>query len=785
MTWKTTSAQCRQQLESALTVAKFAHNLAELPQVQLAGVDSGKIDTLKKEIEQAKRQKERLEKGEFRIAVVGLEKNGKSTFVNAWLGCDLLPAKSGRCTFTTTQIHAVQETEDQRVEVYPKSISEFREYRNELERASSEKAEQAKAAKEDLDTINENLKTLEDVLGKAPKDLNREYTRIEEIKDYLTQYVADKRYAHAIREVHLYTSQLAEAEGVGFYDVPGLDSGLAKHYEESREMLKDCDSVIVLQKKPSLTGPEKDLINFAREGDRHIGLEEKLFVFYGFVDTLGSPGALKDNLEQAQKEWQKICGLDANRIVPGSAGAHLVLHNVAGEQTLKDVGDARKITGNMQHVMGCGEDLDSLKGSTGVAEIKKKINDYLNNERIRLVERRTSAIVHEIMQLCSDICSTTRKVYPLDPDTARRAAEENLNLEFNKWFARQKENIKSETTKYYEEKIAGSLNNSTLIVFRERYDSLVKERMNTLEHRTQDRRDVLFYANSPSGFDAAKVNYKWREKLYDDVRKMIIDISGELSDELVNQSFEFVNFMKNEFWGSDKIEKLVLKNKDHFSLSVTNGLKALFLRFIRAPAEALISGPVGSDLRNEIMERLGVDIELLDPYYPPQDDSKSLLLIKYARHGIGLLRDPNLEPMLGPGVKIASMLLELLTKKLEEQPLESGGGDKSANDKRKLVEEVEADLITLEHYLLVSVFEAAGFKAYCKQELDNLRDNFLSLEEKGIWDHIAHSEFKKGNLKLTENLPSHIRPQEIETEVSDRLRELQTALDNYYNGQSN
>ena len=40
----------------------------------------------------------------FEVSIVGLEKSGKSTFANAFMGIDILPTKDERCTYTTTSI---------------------------------------------------------------------------------------------------------------------------------------------------------------------------------------------------------------------------------------------------------------------------------------------------------------------------------------------------------------------------------------------------------------------------------------------------------------------------------------------------------------------------------------------------------------------------------------------------------------------------------------------------------------------------------------------------------
>jgi ribosome biogenesis GTPase A len=122
MDWKTASSYYETRLDEILTLQRHALDLAILPQAE---VPSRLTETLIQEAEPAKRQLERLKKREFRIAVVGLEKAGKSTFINAWLECDLLPAKGGRCTFTTTQIYSVSNESEQRLEVQTRTEEQF------------------------------------------------------------------------------------------------------------------------------------------------------------------------------------------------------------------------------------------------------------------------------------------------------------------------------------------------------------------------------------------------------------------------------------------------------------------------------------------------------------------------------------------------------------------------------------------------------------------------------------------------------------------------------------
>jgi ribosome biogenesis GTPase A len=122
MDWKTASSYYEVRLSDVLNVYRHAVDLAMLPQAE---VPTKLKDALLQEYEPTRRQLARLKKREFRIAVVGLEKAGKSTFINAWLECDLLPAKGGRCTFTTTQIYSVENESEQRLEVQVKTEEQF------------------------------------------------------------------------------------------------------------------------------------------------------------------------------------------------------------------------------------------------------------------------------------------------------------------------------------------------------------------------------------------------------------------------------------------------------------------------------------------------------------------------------------------------------------------------------------------------------------------------------------------------------------------------------------
>ena len=406
MDWKTASTLYANQLKTALNVRRHALDLLNLASVNHLNITQEQKTILQKAGEPAEKLMRRLQNGEFRIAVVGLEKAGKSTFVNAWLGSDLLPAKPARCTFTTTQIYSVQAQNEQRLETLPKSAEQYRAYQADLrDQLQSADKGAAQKAENDLNVMDSNNNTLQEIIDEGKKTYN--FSRLEEIKSNLSRYVADERYAHAMQEARLYTSQLAAVDGVVFYDVPGLDSGLAKHIEESKEMLADCDAIILVQRRDiDLKSHEQDLIKFGADGDPYLKLADKLFVFWGQIDLQPSKEALQENWQQLLSKWA-VFEIPEHRIVSGSAGAHLVLQGF----DLPFVGSLEQIQDKMRVLTGTTSP-NELKDATGILELQQRIQNYLDHERTELLKKRCNGMITDILKTAQEIYKTVADVYP-------------------------------------------------------------------------------------------------------------------------------------------------------------------------------------------------------------------------------------------------------------------------------------------------------------------------------------------------------------------------------------
>jgi hypothetical protein len=93
--------------------------------------------------------------------------------------------------------------------------------------------------------------------------------------------------------------------------------------------------------------------------------------------------------------------------------------------------------------------------------------------------------------------------------------------------------------------------------------------------------------------------------------------------------------------------------------------------------------------------------------------------------------------------------------------------------------EIMTDVDVLEEYLKAAIFDAAGFEAYCVQELRGLIDTFIS--EENTWSAIARIEWRNRNPKLLNSLPIHLKTIEVDIQVSERLKQLSDSLKKYRN----
>ncbi|HPY20399.1 MAG TPA: dynamin family protein, partial [Polyangiaceae bacterium] len=378
------------------------------------------------------RQK-RLAKGVVKIGVVGLEKQGKSAFLSAWLDSEkLLPSEAERCTWSTTVVEPGAQGEYRAVVEFYQD-DEFKKriesYFDALEPGSAERwaglsnteimrlktafrdregfdiddpdraGKREQLALAELMEITNDLKEIKAKLNQPP--IKIEASSMDELADRIRPFIALKDTMHGnrpypgVRAVKVVTVTIpvrGAMPGVVLMDLPGIDAPSDKARRDTEEALAEEVDVTIFVKditRPSLVRHELDLLRTAQTADRSISLKDRMFVVLTKTDLFDQPD------ENGNWHWAlavrnfKEQGID--RVYPYSK---IWVHK--GPDTQHPV--ARHLMdfyGTTQPVHG----LDRLQNaisrylSTDVEAIDRKVTDSIYTEFKELENQLRGALV--------------------------------------------------------------------------------------------------------------------------------------------------------------------------------------------------------------------------------------------------------------------------------------------------------------------------------------------------------------------------------------------------------
>lgn len=368
-------------------------------------IDMTVEENLQKIRKKAEFLKRKLDKNEFEIAIVGLEKAGKSTFANALMGNDILPAKEARCTYTSTRICSGSDTATVHFFTTDEFNKKFREqlremkipnadsynyesinlaqYQNLFDKLDSDIRERYQStANEDVTMCINYRTTINQCIAIGKKDFsgNDELSSNE-----LKKYIEDPRYALAVKSISIYSSRIKKIPNAVIYDVPGFDSPTAIHKEQTVEQMRNADAIILIASayKPSFTGPIVDLFQKNSDYDG-IKFGSKMFVFANKCDMAQE---LNKNIEIIQNDLERFRIMERShfdRIVAGSAQGSLEKEKV--------------LNTNIAYKVLQEKGLDD-----GVDKIFNLLTIYNETERFEILKRRIDKLQSDVIEIFKEL----------------------------------------------------------------------------------------------------------------------------------------------------------------------------------------------------------------------------------------------------------------------------------------------------------------------------------------------------------------------------------------------
>ena len=366
----------------------------------------------------------RLRSREFAVAVVGLEKAGKSTLGNALINSEILPEYTERCTYTTTELRAGERNEaeitfytdeefmgifrDMLSSVGYEGSADFRTLTPETfsrywEAVSEDSTKRAIYERhngktdEDILTILRGSETIAGLLGKPVKIFTWDNGQgSSEFQLYITGISGydDKgaavRTAHpyAVKNVVIRSTELGGMSNIVLYDVPGFDSTTELHKRQTEQMLKEADAIILVTNvgdRPNINSPQLDMLRKVRDQDG-VKLRDKTFIFGNKIDMAGNEARARDNDSALRNEAEKFQVAQGSRVISGSAKAYLEAKGLFSPDELR------------RGRINAKAKLDEWGMPDGVSELHAQLQTYYDNDRFEVLRKRAEAAITETVE---------------------------------------------------------------------------------------------------------------------------------------------------------------------------------------------------------------------------------------------------------------------------------------------------------------------------------------------------------------------------------------------------
>ncbi|WP_026878048.1 dynamin family protein [Ignatzschineria larvae DSM 13226] len=567
--------------------------------------------------------KYKLESNEFEIAIVGLEKAGKSTFANALIKNNILPSAPERCTFTSTRL--VSGTDRASVKFYTEqefnnifvtlvdeigyqphggspisfrdiNLEDFENYFSKLEDSDPAlyKSHIGKTDEEIKDIIKCRDKL---ILTGEVKEFSGDQLKENDFQEYIKgqDKGRDTSKPRSVSHIEIESSELKQLENAIIYDVPGFDSPTKIHLRQTEERLKAADAIILVTNvgvNPSLQGTTLSIITKNTDEDG-IALKDKLFVFGNQLDRVNNEEDLISNPKILIQDVQKYNIGEEHRVFVGSAYKYLANENIIGDVKLNyDI------------------------HNTGIDDIRIALIQYYETERFEILKRK----IDTNNKLMESIFDGILKDSDFDENFSEQSEQAKITKESYRLI---EENLKSNLNKLRDELKKEIIGNS-YFSNKFKYELSNDRYFNEI---TEDQFETYRINNSDSirlDTPINKINQKIREDLH---KKYLEDFSYLIKSMTDNKAKEIeINFIR-EFTesiclgSSEKITEVEPLCKNYIN-KLTRDISHkessfiyLIERFSRDIFDALLSAPILSHDRVNRYLSSKNEFIYLDSYY--------------------------------------------------------------------------------------------------------------------------------------------------------------------------
>jgi hypothetical protein len=577
----------------------------------------------------------------FHIGVVGREKVGKSSLINAWLGESLLPTGIGRTTYTTTEIKSCETEKEQLVSIEYFSSSEYNAYKQEIfNKIKQELIKQS--INISLNETVEALKKIKESNTYLPSDIGQLLNEYIEIREndkqealYLDKWPESKPYTDSKQVEGLLKTSVTQVEArtvkrakifnknvflgekmssedenlrVTIHDMPGFNSHVALHMKQLEEKAGLFDAIIFVRlfRDPDLVGQELEVLNILKKQDKFFKLKNKIFVALTEPEKSDSKDDFDKRLEMSVSKWLSH-NIESNRIFPVSFRARFHPHDT----------DAQKLA---------KETLNRWNVSDGIIELKKNVTEYITNGYDSEITSKINAQSNRVLSIKTNILNIGKSEFNFDDTTfdLDKTIKVDRNLRINRWWDKKWQDIKDEFSKFHREYVMHNQDSEEaaskydpFVKYRKDYIKLIDHIMNTLEFsKESSQRDAHSSVRGDASVGAPGSSHlEMRKRAYNELYTKMESLSHTLEKDIWTSKEKIINWIDERLFKIKKIRNLLVKNNEILYKNEIFERVNTLLTYIIKPTLILFINYPRNDGRLESIQRFRKLTVMLDIFY--------------------------------------------------------------------------------------------------------------------------------------------------------------------------
>ena len=629
-------------IEKMKWIDKKFRNLLEIDKEGLV-ID----DKVRKELENlGNKNRKMLDKminSDISVAIIGMEKAGKSTLANALMKNELLPARTERCTYATTKIRAGNKdfavvsfysyTQFQNIF---QSMLEILGYNDtvDFQEFSRAKFDRFWNAMEDRDlekfhlyngTIAEEVRAMLDgkevilsLLGKPSQKIAIENT--DELSLYITgikyhnQEGLKERTSHpfAVGSIFIQSTKMHGLENVAFYDIPGFDMSVQSYNQHIEDILKKVDIIIFVTNAafPNLTSPQLEALRKCCDREGEVPLRDKAFVFGNKIDMASSKQSVLENEAILRNEVvnKHMIAVD-NHVLVGSAKAYLEECNILDD-------DGREFGATPAY-----DRLKEWKLSNGVYSLRKRIKDYYTYDRYKILEKRAEANLVKVDSYLRELLDNyNQKNIKKSIDVEDKLAFESM-INLNKFLINANTIFRKHAKEIRENRTFSKLIENNI----EKIFPLTSAFQKELEYIKMSGNiydDLRYNLSRIDCLIREKLREIFSHNIVEFIARITLEEQQKMQQELIEEILTIMGLSETSPYKEELIQSV---HKLFTDLGVDKcHFNSLVERFTIKLIESVITWPFNSKQRYDFIKTYVSDFRTLSLYYKPNNNEEEI-----------------------------------------------------------------------------------------------------------------------------------------------------------------